>query len=290
MIKCKWCGRQISKKLTQETHTCRSKKLYEKISDVEEQIVECILKGHSLLHIAKHSKLMFGVELSRKNLEYICKWHNLKIPNIKQSANSITTRAEYKKTMLEKYGVENVSQASKIKDKKNQTNIFRYGVTNPFQRDCVKEQSRATMLRKYGVENPIHLPRIKSNGRLSKPHKKVSNLLSSLGIDHINDATGKFPKYNDFLNRIYCPIPDIFIPEKNLVIEIYGTRWHMDPRIYSASDVVRFFIGERTAQEIWNIDADRISHIKSFGVDVEIIWEHDIKTNWDNVVKQIKNL
>lgn len=70
------------------------------------------------------------------------------------------------------------------------------------------------MLDKYGVSNAIHLPRKNSTGRLSKPHKKVSEKLLELGIQHENDPTGLFSKFNSKLNKEYCPIPDIYIPSK----------------------------------------------------------------------------
>ena len=79
-------------------------------------------------------------------------------------------------TNLEKYGVENVSQKSEIKEKVKQTverlyggytfqskelservkktNLEKYGAENPFQSEEIKEKIKKTCLEKYGVENP----------------------------------------------------------------------------------------------------------------------------------------
>lgn len=88
-------------------------------------------------------------------------------------------------------------------------------------------------------------------------------------------------------NHLISPIPDIFIPHKNLVIEIFGDRWHMNPNIYFDSDVVRFFDGLHTAKEVWEGDKIRNEHIMSFGVDILVIWEYDIKHNFEQVKQLI---
>lgn len=286
-MECKWCGRKIGKGLTQETHTCRSKKLNNCTTHIQEDVVNKVKEEYSLLFLANNSFEIFNQQLTRKNIEYICKWHNVQMPTIKQAASSEITRNEYKKTVKQKYGVENVSQSQIIKKKKERTNIEKYGVSNPFQREEIIEKSKNTMLDKYGVSNAIHLPRKNSTGRLSKPHKKVSEKLLEIGIEHENDQTGLFSKFNSKLNRVYCPIPDIYIPSKKIVIEIYGDRWHMNPRFYKETDIVRFFIGERTGKETWEYDKTRIDHIASFGINVLTIWEYDIKIKLDETIKKV---
>lgn len=286
-MNCTWCGRKIGKGLTQETHSCRSKKLNDFTYEIQDTIIEKVKEGYSLLFLANHSQTLFGKKLSRKNIEYICKWYGIKTPSIKEAASSKITRDEYTKTVKLKYGVNNVSQSQKIKNKKEKTNIDRYGVSNPFQRTEIIEKSKNTMLEKYGVSNSIHMPRKNAVGRLSTPHKKVSKKLLEIGIAHENDPTALFSKFNKTMNKVYCPIPDIYIPHKKIVIEIFGNRWHMNPMFYKETDVVRFFIGERTAKEIWEHDKIRLEHIKSFGVHVLTLWEHDVKKNFENTIKRI---
>ncbi len=57
-------------------------------------------------------------------------------------------------SMLEKYGVENISQLQSIKDKVKNTIQEKYGCDNVFQMGEVKEKSKLTNLKKYGVEYP----------------------------------------------------------------------------------------------------------------------------------------
>jgi G:T-mismatch repair DNA endonuclease (very short patch repair protein) len=287
-MNCRWCNKKIGKGLTQETHSCRSKKLSEKTSSIQDVVIEKVNEGYSLLYIANNSVEFFGQTITRNNIVDICKWHNVTTPSLSKSAKSAATRALYKSTVMERYGVDNVSGAQIVKDKKEQTNINRHGVNNPFQREEIKEKSKSTMLRKYGVTNPIHMPRAgKMQGRLSKPHKKVSDALLENKIEHTNDQPGLFPKFNKEKNRNYGPIPDIFIPDKNIVVEIFGDYWHMNPIFYKATDVVKFFQGYRSGKDTWENDRKRIQHIKLFNTKVLVIWEHDIKNSFENTIKRI---
>jgi G:T-mismatch repair DNA endonuclease (very short patch repair protein) len=56
-----------------------------------------------------------------------------------------------KASCLEKYGVENPSQAPNIKDKKKKTFISHYGVDNVWKSEEFKQQLNGIMIRKYGV-------------------------------------------------------------------------------------------------------------------------------------------
>ena len=80
---------------------------------------------------------------------------------------------EHKKSVQEKYGVDNVFQVAEIKEKIKETNQERYGVDNPLQNDLIKEkvnltkierygqagwnhvQTKLTMTERYGVDNPL---------------------------------------------------------------------------------------------------------------------------------------
>ena len=43
-------------------------------------------------------------------------------------------------------------------------------------------------------------------------------------------------------------------------------------------------------EEIWERDKIRTNHIKSFGINVIIIWEEDIKKNFDLIKKTLHDL
>jgi G:T-mismatch repair DNA endonuclease (very short patch repair protein) len=252
----------------------------------KDKISDMISTGYSILHLSTNSVELFGEKISYDMISTTCKHNNIKIPSLKDTANSQITRDLYKSTVEKTYGsgIINVSQSKLIKEKKNNTNLDRYGVINPFQREEVKQKSKETLYQKYGVFNPVELPcHTKNNGRFSKPHKKISDFLHTRAIEHENDKPGLFRKFNDDLKRVYSPIPDIFIPDKNIVIEIFGDRWHMNPQIYHESDIVVFFDGPHTAAEVWAGEKIRNNHIRYFGVDIIIIWEYDIKHNLEEI-------
>lgn len=77
---------------------------------------------------------------------------------------------------------------------------------------------------------------------------------------------------------------DIVIPEKKLAFEFDGSFWHMDSRIYKSTDVhVRL---NKTAQEIWDFDNNKIDLCKEKGYKLLRIKELD----WNNNKEQIKQL
>jgi len=245
-------------------------------------ILEMLSSGYSVLYLNKNSKTLFGIELSYTRIQVVLNHRNLSSPTLRDTANSKVVRDLYKQTVEEKYGsgITNVSQALEIKCKKDKTNLERYGVTNPFQRPEIIKKSKETLFTNYGVYHSCDIPnRPGRSGRYSAPHRKISQYLTDIGVSHVNDYPGMFRKFNTNLGRYYSPIPDIFIPEINLVIEVFGDRWHMNPNMYYETDVVKFFAGFYTAKEVWEGEQIRNEHIKSFGVDLLIIWEYDIKHN-----------
>ena len=183
---------------------------------------------------------------------------------VESSFSSKEIQNKIKVTMIEKYGVEHPLQSSEFQEKKKNTNLERYGVEHASQSFEVRKKMKETCLEKYGVENPkqphlqpiIHLLKdqewwngfnsindikcflepylslnsiyiwtnkyrpdlIGINYLISSPHQKVINLLKDNQIDfEIN------------IRKIISPLElDIFIPSKNLAIEINGLYWHSE--------------------------------------------------------------
>lgn len=65
--------------------------------------------------------------------------------------NVAEKREKMKKTILEKYGVENVSQSKEIKEKKKETCRKNFGCDYPMQSAEVMNKSKQTLLKRYGV-------------------------------------------------------------------------------------------------------------------------------------------
>jgi G:T-mismatch repair DNA endonuclease (very short patch repair protein) len=84
---------------------------------------------------------------------------------------------------------------------------------------------------------------------------------------------------------------DFHIPSSNTLIEVNGTFWHADKRVFQPMDVVRF-PGDRVflAQEIWQRDENKRIAAELAGYRVVTVWELDLKDDaWkQNLLKSLK--
>jgi hypothetical protein len=86
---------------------------------------------------------------------------------------------EKSKTLIyKKYGVENVSQNEEIKRKKSETFIKKYGVNWGLSSEIIKEKSKNTIIEKYGVNN------VSQNEEIKK--KKEITCLKNHGVNYIS--------------------------------------------------------------------------------------------------------
>lgn len=114
--------------------------------------------------------------------------------------------------------------------------------------------------------------------RISKIEDVVFGMLNNIGITSIrqygirNKVTGRF-----------CASLDFFIPSHNTAIEVNGTFWHADERFYNQKALSPAQI--RTVTKYTN----KVSILESLGIDLIAIWEHDIKTNPEQVINTLTN-
>lgn len=92
-------------------------------------------------------------------------------------------------------------------------------------------------------------------------------------------------RFNEELNRNYKPIPDIYIEEINLIIEIYGDKWHANPDIYIDDDLIYTWRGEIPAKEIRNFNRIREEHLNKCGYNVIVLWASKIAKNNSTNIK-----
>jgi G:T-mismatch repair DNA endonuclease (very short patch repair protein) len=211
-------------------------------------------------------------------LHDLCKEYGIVLPDASESAKRSMKR-KYATNIKRYGGTGNILSKGSIKvEKKNTTVSQRYGVENVFQSDEIKEKIEKVNISRYGVKNSgILFGKFRN---LSKPHKKVSDYLESLGFVHENEIRCRFMKFNENMNKVYSPIPDILIEDKKIVIEIYGDFWHCNPVKYKAMDIIESRLrygNEKYAKDVWDADRIREAHISSFGYRVIVIWETDIK-------------
>lgn len=230
-------------------------------------------ESHSMLDLVKKYNERVQKDGWQRGIKYSYLEKNLAnigLHRTLKESNKQFTAIKGKEYYQKHYGVDNVSQLQNIKDKKAKTTFEHYGVENPAWMTDFAEKANKTKLEHYGTLRPQG----SSNGRLSKPHKIVSDYLTSLGIQHLNEYNGIHYKKDGILKN---PIPDIFIPEFNLIIEINGDFWHANPERYKPTDIFPTWEGKKTAQEIWDHDSEKLNIYKELNYNFLVIWEHSIK-------------
>ena len=83
--------------------------------------------------------------------------------------------------------------------------------------------------------------------------------------------------------------PDILLIESNTIIFLHGCFWHKCPKCY---------IEPKTKKDYWipkinrNVERDIINtkKLKEDGYNILIIWEHEIKKDFVNVISKIKKI
>lgn len=186
-------------------------------------------------------------------------------------------------TNMERYGASNpLAKGTGPFYKRNATVVSKYGCTNVFQTPSVKKSIHDYNMQTYGIPYPV---KHKTTNNLSKPHQVVCNVLDGMDISYLNEKKNLFYRYNEHLSRTYNPIPDIWIPNLRIVLEIYGNYWHANPSMYKPTDIIKadrhpYKINTGnfpTASDIWSHDKIRKDHIESFGVQVHVLWESECK-------------
>jgi G:T-mismatch repair DNA endonuclease (very short patch repair protein) len=86
--------------------------------------------------------------------------------------------------------------------------------------------------------------------------------------------------------KIETKICDIFIPKLNLIIEFNGDYWHCNPKKYNADYYNQ--VKGKTAKELWDYDKNKIDLIRSYGYNLEVVWESDLKEDNTIINKLIK--
>ncbi len=108
----------------------------------------------------------------------------------------------------------------------------------------------------------------------SKKEKELYNLIKK---------KYKNVKHSFTVDKFIC---DIFIPEKNLIIEYNGDYWHCNPNKYESNYYHK--IKNKTAKEIWEYDKNRIDILKQNGYNLEVIWEYDYNKTPDLIDKLLR--
>lgn len=107
-------------------------------------------------------------------------------------------------------------------------------------------------------------------------HDEIAEVLKEIVIE----KQFKIKKDNNY--KVY----DFLIEEEKIIIEFNGDFRHMNPKTYKATDVHP--ITKYTAQETWNMDADKKLLAEQAGYKVIVVWSSDWHENSEKVINDIK--
>jgi hypothetical protein len=196
-------------------------------------------------------------------------------------------------TIRTKYGenITNVSQSNLVKEQKRVKCLSTYGVDNNFKSPVIKQKIKDYWITNHGVEHPSEIPGFfQKTFRLSKPHRDTLQILDDLNIHYETETNEYFKSYNPIMERRFCPIVDIYIPSKKLVIEVNGCFWHANPKHYKPHDMFNTVHGKLTAEQIWQRDKIKEDHIINLNYNFETIWDDEInKERVEEILNKYEN-
>lgn len=107
----------------------------------------------------------------------------------------------------------------------------------------------------------------------SRKEKEIIDSLRNVGYETINSY------------RIDTKICDMYIPSLNLIIEYFGDYWHCNPNKYDS----KYFNKKKNmyAEQIWDYDKRKVDLIVSYGYNLEVLWENDLKYNNNKLIQII---
>ena len=240
-----------------------------------------------------------------KSVTFLLDYYEINRRSLKESSKLISV-SKYKKTCLNKYGVDNVSKIDLIKEKKSKTFLKNYSVDNIFKdtnfKKYIKENNFAWKYDESNKRRSINqsksirkywnnLPKGDKKNILNKRKRGYYNWLNSLSDDEHKAFFSKIC-YTSKLEDKICDVLsennieynhqfflnkksyDFRIKGTNILLEVQGDYWHANPNFYKHDDI----ISNKKASEIWKIDMLKKSLANKSGYNVIYIWEEDIKS------------
>ena len=136
----------------------------------------------------------------------------------------------------------------------------------------IREKIVKTCIDKYGV--PFALSHFAPARSILE--NKVLEFLDTLSVEYVTN------------NRtlLHGKEIDIYFPKLMKAIEVQGTYWHADPRIYEATYYNK--AKNMYASDIWKYDAKKGESINKLGITIFYLWEIDWDSNNDKVKTELK--
>ena len=180
-----------------------------------------------------------------------------------------------------------------IKESKKGTGSLKYNIDKYGKKDGIikykeinkkKAQTLSNYIRLHGEKNGIIKYELFINKK-KKYYSKISQeLFNIIDNKHCYFGENEFGLRDNDKYYFYD-----FVNTKNKkVIEFNGDDFHANPKKYNSTDIPLQFIN-KTSEEIWAHDKNKLNRIIKEGYDVLIIWESDYKSNKDKSINKCIN-
>ena len=146
------------------------------------------------------------------------------------------------------------------------------------KKNGMKDKAGRALKKKWNSGEMEHVRQImseklKETRRLGKIKSTITSKKEKEIIEHLNNLG--YSSVQSY--RVDTKVCDVYIPSLNLIIEYFGDYWHCNPLKYQ-SDYYNVKKG-KYAWELWEYDTKKLELIKSYGYNLEVIWEKDLKNN-----------
>ena len=326
MYSCHICNQKCKTKASLSTHY----KKVEKLSPLEQSknvaytvygknVVDTLVEEYKIGLYSIHTLKQEGYDLRT----YIT------LLGIKRTSSEerLTDRYKnkYRSSILNKYGVEHISQAQSIKKKKIETIVKNYGSEEAYYSQTVNnmnegykqyigtekhlltiEKCKQTFKRLYNVINPSQVPFIREKAvqsnkeRFSKLSKDELREITRKARESVSSRGGYSSKLEIRLQKILDGLKISYEANKNLfgynydivfdniIIEINGVYWHAKPNKYSSDFLI---MNGLKAQDVWEKDERKQSTAIENGYKTFVIWEDTLNSMSDNeLIQWVQNI
>ena len=120
---------------------------------------------------------------------------------------------------------------------------------------------------------------------------QIQLLIGDLGIGAKYGEDEAYIELNYDDGSYRMTFPDYLLGNK--IIEFNGDVWHMNPKMYSATDIFPIFEKEHyrsgignTAADIWKYDEMKLNGYKQLGYDVKVVWESEYHENPEKIIQE----
>lgn len=312
-IICQFCGKKISKEKYRKHLKSKHEENFKSIFDLTIHVLDVVenLTDEFITNIISdytyNSVLYIEEKYNFRFRKYI---DDLKLTHKSISDSNLTknTLEKRKKTFIKIYGVDNPSKDENIKDKKRKTFLKNYGVDNIWKLKEYRLWWEDEMMKKYGQvclsnlydnQNSFVWKTINENDkkiRIKKLRDGFEKWYNGLNDEElINYVISRCKNAVFYQSSLEKRIESILIenniefnPQKwinkfpydfcfgNKILEVQGTYWHCDPKIYNSNDIIKRNGDELLVEDIWNKDILKKINAEKYGYNVFYLWELEL--------------